>query len=39
MEFTIAADLPLPTTKRSPPCAGLADAGFGVLTEIDIKAT
>lgn len=40
MEFTITADLPYPYDDAvSRVRAGLADAGFGVLTEIDIKAT
>ncbi|GAA3027205.1 DUF302 domain-containing protein [Gordonia defluvii] len=40
MEFTIAADLPIPYDEAvTRTRAGLADAGFGVLTEIDIKAT
>ncbi|QKT06136.1 DUF302 domain-containing protein [Gordonia sp. X0973] len=40
MDFTISADLPLPYDDAvARTRAGLADAGFGVLTEIDIKAT
>ncbi len=40
MNFTITADLSLPYDEAvARTRVGLADAGFGVLTEIDIKAT
>ncbi|MFT3898954.1 MAG: DUF302 domain-containing protein [Gordonia sp. (in: high G+C Gram-positive bacteria)] len=40
MEFTLSADLPIPFDDAVAAAReGLADAGFGVLTEIDIKAT
>lgn len=40
MEFTLEANLPIPYDDAvARTRSGLADAGFGVLTEIDIKET